>query len=93
MDVCIPRLESKTFARFTKFQMICTIVQTRGILIVLNVKFSVIDPEGLCRLQNMFETDLEKEGETYCVCQLNQIFSNSEAAILSSRTLSIAEYV
>ena len=38
----------------------------------------------------MFETDLEKDEETNTVCQLNQIFSNSETAILS---LTIAEYV
>ena len=41
----------------------------------------------------MFETDLKKEGETNSVFQLNQIFSNSEAEILSIRTLKIAEYV
>ena len=41
----------------------------------------------------MFETDLKKEGETNSVCQLNKIFSNSEAEILSIRTLTIAEYV
>ena len=40
----------------------------------------------------MFETDLKKEGETNSVFQLKQIFSNSEAEILSIRTLKIAEY-
>ena len=38
----------------------------------------------------MFEADKEKEEETNSVCQLNQIFSNNEVAVLS---LTIAEYV
>ena len=36
----------------------------------LIVKFYVLDPEGLCRLQNMFETDQEKEEER------NSVFSH-----------------
>ena len=87
MDVCIPPLESKTFARFTKFQIIYTNE------IILKLKFSPMDLKGLCRLQNMFEKDQEKEEETNSFCQLNKIFSNSEAAIMSNRTLTITEYV
>ena len=41
----------------------------------------------------MLEANQEKEGETNSVYQLNKIFSNSEAEILSIRTLKIAEYV